>query len=87
LKQKEPFKRINVADIKRNKEIDALIANLNEQVQKEAEQLAQELVEAGYNVDDFELGIDSKVDDGKYKVTISVVQVGKYIEYDLGGEK
>jgi hypothetical protein len=87
LKQKEPFKRINVAELKRNKELDALIANLDNQIHEETEKLAQELVDSGYNVDDFELAIDTELKGNKYVVTIKVVQVGKYIEYDLGGEQ
>jgi hypothetical protein len=85
LKQREPFKRINIPELKRKQKQQTLLAHLEELIHKQAEELAQELVNSGYDSDEFTLEIRNDIDSEKLTATIYVVQVGRVLEYDLKG--
>jgi hypothetical protein len=90
MKQKDGFQRLTIDQmkaLKAEKEIQNAVneamSNLEESIEKEAEKLAQELVDSGYDIDDFEIVIDTVVDDGKLVAHLKVVQEGKTLIFDL----
>jgi hypothetical protein len=89
MKQKEGFQRMTIEQMKAlkaeqelQKAVNKAISTLDEKIHEEAEKLSQELVDAGYDVDDFEISVESEVRDGKVKVHLKVVQLAKTLVFD-----
>jgi len=90
MKQKDGFKRVTIDEMKAKRQqqelqnaVNEAISNLNETIEEEAEKLAQELVDSGYDVDDFEIDVDVEVSEGKLIVHFKVVQEAKQLVFDV----
>lgn len=84
MKQKESFKRFDIEELKRKKLLDNIIDSIGEKVLTQAEELAQELVDQGYDPDEFEFDTrHSLSDDGIYRVEYYLVRLVKVSEYDV----
>jgi hypothetical protein len=88
MKQKEGFQRITIEQMKvlkaeqeLQKVVNKIISTLDEKINEEAEKLSQELVDSGYDVDDFEISVEPEVQDGKIKVHLKVVQLAKTLVF------
>lgn len=90
MKQRDGFKRVTIDEMKAKRRqqelqnaVNEAISNLNETIEEEAEKLAQELVDSGYDVDDFEIDVDVEVSEGKLIVHFKVVQEAKQLVLDV----
>lgn len=95
MREKEVFKRLSIDEMKKAKEqkelqekYEQFVTEYEQQIELEAEKLAQELSDQGYDVDNFEIQISQGYDSENNKVIVQlkVVQVARELEFDLGGE-
>ena len=64
------------------KAINETLSTLDEKITEEAEKLSQELVDSGYDVDDFEIAVDHEHRDGKIQVHLKVVQLARTLVFE-----
>lgn len=90
MKQKDGFKRVTIEEMKAQKAeqelqktVNQLMSTLDEHITEEAEKLAQELVDSGYDVDSFEIVVEEEILDGKVLVHLKVVQLAKTLEFGM----
>lgn len=90
MKQKDGFQRVTIDEMKAKKvqlefqkAVEEAMSDLNETIEKEAEKLAQELVDSGYDVDEFEIDVDVEVSEGKLIVHFKVVQEAKTLTFEV----
>lgn len=90
MKQKEGFSRMSIADMKaiRDKKemehkVNTLLASIDRAIEEEAEKLAQELVNEGFDENNFEIQVDHELANNKLIVNFKVIQLAKTIEYEL----
>jgi hypothetical protein len=93
IQRKEGFKRLTVDDMKAlkaqqeiQKAVNEAIKHIDEIIEVEAEKLAQELVDSGYEADSFEIVVDNEWQAGKMIIHLKVVQEGKTLVFDMSGD-
>lgn len=93
MKQREGFTRMTIEDVKAKRAeldiqraVEETMESVDEQVTEHIEALAQELVDEGYGVDDFEIEVDHFYKDNKLIVHLKVVQVVRAYEFLLTRE-
>lgn len=69
------------AELELQKIVNETMSTLDERIAEEAEKLAQELVDSGYDVDEFEIDVETEVMEDKIKVHLKVVQLAKSLEF------
>ena len=91
MKQKDGFQRMTIDQMKALKEqrkaekiVKEVMGSLDEQINEEAEKLAQELVDSGMDVDSFHIAIDVNLEEDKLIVHFNVVQQAKTMVFDSG---
>jgi predicted methyltransferase MtxX (methanogen marker protein 4) len=86
MKKKASFQRVTIDDmraLKTEQMVGEFLSKLDEVIDEEVEELAQSLVDNGYDVDDFEIEVQNNWQDGKLIVNLNVVQIGKTLEFSL----
>lgn len=63
--------------------VNTLLASIDRAIEEEAEKLAQELVNEGFDENSFEIQVDHELANNKLIVNFKVIQLAKAIEYEL----
>jgi hypothetical protein len=93
LEQKKPFQRLSIDHMKAMQEqtqiqklIEEATRKLDEQINEKAEELAQKLVDIGYDVDSFHIAVETRIENSVLIANLLIVQLGETHEFTLGGE-
>ena len=87
MKMNEGFERLTLEQMEAMRESakyeeakERTIKELDAKIEEEAEKLAQEVVDSGLDVDDFEIAVDYRMEGQTLIASLLVVQVGREIE-------